>query len=87
MFAFGFYDTKAESLLLARDRFGIKPLFVYDSPELLVFASEIGQCWPWIAFEPDVMSISGFLYGFSGPTKGFSFFKGMLFWSQAASSG
>ena len=75
MFAFGLYDTVAKSLLLARDRFGIKPLFVYDTPEMFAFSSEIGAMRPWITFEPDIPSISGFLYGFSGPTKGFSFFK------------
>ena len=75
MFAFGLYDTATKSLLLARDRFGIKPLFVYDTPEMFVFSSEIRAMRPWVTFEPDLLSISGFLYGFSGPTKGFSFFK------------
>jgi asparagine synthase (glutamine-hydrolysing) len=75
MFAFGLYDTVSKSLLLARDRFGIKPLFVYDTPEMFVFSSEIRAMRPWVTFEPDLLSISGFLYGFSGPTKGFSFFK------------
>ena len=75
MFAFALYDTVTKSLLLARDRFGIKPLFVYDTPEMFVFSSEIRAMRPWVTFEPDLLSISGYLYGFSGPTKGFSFFK------------
>ena len=75
MFAFGLYDTATKSLLLARDRFGIKPLFVYETPETFIFSSEIRAMRPWVTFEPDLLSISGFLYGFSGPTKGFSFFK------------
>ena len=75
MFAFGFYDRADKSLLLARDRFGIKPLLIYDTGDTFVFASEIQAMRPWMAFEPDLLSISGFLYGFSGPTKGFSLFR------------
>jgi asparagine synthase (glutamine-hydrolysing) len=75
MFAFGLYDRMTKSLLLARDRFGIKPLFVYETDDVFIFASEIRAMRPWVMFEPDLLSISGFLYGFAGPTKGFTFFK------------
>jgi asparagine synthase (glutamine-hydrolysing) len=75
MFAFGFYDHVDKSLLLARDRFGIKPLLVYETENTFLFASEIQAMRPWVDLEPDFLSISGFLYGFSGPTKGFSFFR------------
>ena len=30
-FAFGFYDTVTEEILLGRDRLGIKPLYIYQS--------------------------------------------------------
>ena len=40
MFAFGLYDRQAETLLLARDAFGIKPLYVGYAPGLTLFASE-----------------------------------------------
>ncbi|MEY2439042.1 MAG: hypothetical protein QOI34_427, partial [Verrucomicrobiota bacterium] len=75
MFAFGLYDRTLGSLLLARDRFGIKPLFIYQTEDTFLFASEIQAMRPWINLEPDFPSISSFLYGFSGPTKGFSFFR------------
>jgi asparagine synthase (glutamine-hydrolysing) len=75
MFAFALFDRQTKSLLLARDRFGIKPLFVYETSEAFVFASEIRTMRPWIEFEPDFFSISSFLYGFSGPTKGATFFR------------
>ena len=39
MFAFGVYDFRDESLLLVRDRFGIKPLFLTDTNGRLMFAS------------------------------------------------
>lgn len=41
MFAFGIWDEKRKCLFLARDRFGIKPLYYYYQNENFVFASEI----------------------------------------------
>ena len=41
MFAFGFWDDKYHRLLLARDRFGQKPLYYCFAGKLLLFASEV----------------------------------------------
>jgi asparagine synthase (glutamine-hydrolysing) len=41
MFAFGIYDGRRGHLLLARDRLGIKPLYVADAAGALLFASEV----------------------------------------------
>lgn len=41
MFVFAIWDKRKRILLLARDRFGIKPLYLYRDKEELIFASEI----------------------------------------------
>ena len=42
MFAFALWDARAGKLLLARDRFGEKPLYYCERPDGFVFASELG---------------------------------------------
>ena len=41
MFAFAIWDRPRRRLLLARDRIGIKPLYVYRDAEKLIFGSEL----------------------------------------------
>ena len=40
-FAFALWDRPKETLLLGRDRLGIRPLFIYQDKDRLVFGSEI----------------------------------------------
>ena len=41
MFAFALLDKEKNFLFCARDRFGIKPFYYYENPNLFAFASEI----------------------------------------------
>lgn len=41
MYAFGIWDVNKEELTLARDPFGIKPLYYLEQEDALVFASEV----------------------------------------------
>ena len=41
MFAFAIWDKKNQKLFLARDRYGIKPLYYYKTNQTIVFGSEI----------------------------------------------
>ena len=40
MFAIAFWDRKERILLLARDRYGIKPLYLCQQGDLFAFGSE-----------------------------------------------
>ncbi|TMP93319.1 MAG: asparagine synthase (glutamine-hydrolyzing) [Verrucomicrobia bacterium] len=41
MFAFAIWDNREQKLILARDPFGIKPLYYYQSDRFFLFASEV----------------------------------------------
>lgn len=75
MFAFALYDKSEKSLVVARDRFGIKPLYLYDSDEMFLFSSEVKAMASYVKLEPDFFSISSYLQGFDGPTKNHTFFR------------
>lgn len=52
MFAFAIYDRKRRKLLLARDRFGIKPLYYARHAGQWVFASEMKAILALAGFQP-----------------------------------
>jgi asparagine synthase (glutamine-hydrolysing) len=63
MFAFGLYDSRLRTLLLARDRVGKKPLYWHDDGRRLVFASELKALLadPSVPREPDPAAIADYL--------------------------
>ncbi len=75
MFAFAFYDIKKQEILLCRDRFGIKPLFICTTAQGLLFSSEVNAFAPWQPLTADESSVINFLSGFDGNTQGKSFYK------------
>lgn len=75
MFAFSILDTATGNVLLARDRFGTKPLYLYEGREFVAFASEVKALAPWVAFEPEPFAISAYLMGAGGPMRGQTFYR------------
>src|SRR5213075_1838003 len=54
IFAFAIYDVRRRRLVLARDRFGVKPLFYATPGEQIVFASEIKAITALPGFRPTI---------------------------------
>lgn len=48
MFAFALFNQKTQQLFLARDHFGIKPLFIYSHQNKVAFSSELKGLMPCI---------------------------------------
>jgi asparagine synthase (glutamine-hydrolysing) len=66
MFALGIYDYRGDRLLLARDRCGVKPLFLTEINSELAFASSISAllAHPDVSKQPDFATISHYLTTF-----------------------
>ncbi|MFV3126371.1 asparagine synthase (glutamine-hydrolyzing) [Niveispirillum sp. KHB5.9] len=76
MFAIAIWDGAEQRLVLARDRFGEKPLYYYNSIDSLVFASEIKAIltWPDVPRRPSHAAIHDYLtFGYTlGPGTAFA---------------
>jgi asparagine synthase (glutamine-hydrolysing) len=63
MFAYAVWDARRRVLCLTRDQLGIKPLYVYEGPEGIVFGSELKAVLaaPWVPVVWDLEAVDDFL--------------------------
>lgn len=63
MWAFCLYDTETNKILIARDRFGIKPFYYYKDENTFVFASEIKAIMqhPEVSKTPNLKYLQNYL--------------------------
>ncbi len=78
IFAIALWDSHHNRLVLARDRMGIKPLYIWQSTELLAAASEIKALLkhPAVRSDPDVDRFPEYL-AFRHPTDNGTLFRGI----------
>lgn len=77
MWSIALYDTERKQIFLSRDRFGVKPLYIYETDTEIVFASEI-KCI--IAIRPkekiaDVTQMARYLRGVQEDMDEHTFYK------------
>ena len=79
MFAFAIWDKNNKTLFMARDGFGIKPLYYYVDKDTLVFASEIKAILEYPNYHKKLNEsiLSAYLCFNSVPTEE-TFFKGIF---------
>lgn len=63
MFAFAIYDSNKEEIFFARDRAGVKPLFIYKDDDQLLFSSELKAFhqYPKVQLQIDPNAVAAFL--------------------------
>lgn len=78
MFAFAIWDRPKQRLFLARDRYGVKPLYWYFRDETLVFASEIKAILehPAVSRQPCYQALDEY-FSFQNIFSDLTFFEGI----------
>jgi asparagine synthase (glutamine-hydrolysing) len=77
MFAFSFFDKRSGELFLARDRFGIKPLYYIDDPSGFYWASEIKVLARTLGLSPEPVKTFFALDGLGEKSKRNTLFRGV----------
>ncbi len=74
IFSFAIWDIEKKKLMLARDEFGIKPLYYYDSGNGLAFSSELKSLLPFSEnYHLDTASFARYLTYLWNPSPGTPF--------------
>lgn len=77
MWSFALYDKEKQVVFFSRDRFGVKPLYIYESDDELIFASEI-KCITVIRPEQkivDTIQVARYLAGYQEDMDEHTFYK------------
>lgn len=63
IYAFGLWDARSETLFVARDGVGVKPLYFSESGGAFAFASEIKAllCFPWVPRRLDPQALAHYV--------------------------
>lgn len=63
IYAFALWDARTNTLLVARDGLGVKPLYFSECGGAFAFASELKAllCFPWITRTPDTQALAHYL--------------------------
>lgn len=63
IWAFAIWDAVEQTLFLARDRFGVKPLYLAEGSGTVAFASEIKalRTLPWVSSDPEPSAVRDYL--------------------------
>ncbi len=78
MFAFALYDKKEQTITLARDRFGKKPLYYYCENQSFIFASEMKSILVLLDAKPDInMQAVSEYFAYLSPLPPNTFFEGI----------
>lgn len=78
MFAFGIWDERRRGLFLARDPYGIKPLYIAETPDGIWFASQVKSLLqvPGVDLAPEPAGHAGFFLWGSVPEP-FTLYRGI----------
>jgi asparagine synthase (glutamine-hydrolysing) len=77
MYAFGFFDKVTRRLIIARDRFGIKPLYWHENKQQFYFSSEIKAIAAVTSLDVDPVRVLFSLTGGSEANLTSSMFRGV----------
>ncbi len=79
IFAFGIWDAKNQTLFMARDRLGVKPLFYTERRNIFVFGSELKAilAHPSVPTQVDLEGLAELLLIGPAHTPGHAVFKGI----------